>query len=75
MDAYTAVTLTWAELADCLRDWAYHPDHLQRDLEDGSTAGIVLVSAAAILDWFDDDNVIEKMQAIKQQTEQEQINA
>jgi hypothetical protein len=65
--ALDAETLTWAETVKVLRAWALEPDQAYRDLDSG-VLPIVLWRTAAIIEWFDADDVLEKMQAIKQET-------
>jgi hypothetical protein len=64
MNALEAETLTWAELADALRGWAINPSQVVRDFESG-TMPTVLYRTACILDWFDRDDVIERLQALR----------
>jgi hypothetical protein len=50
--ALEAETLTWAELAEALREWAINPSQVVRDFESG-TMPLVLYRTACLLDWFD----------------------
>ena len=66
MNALEAETLSWAELADALREWAVNPSQVVRDFESG-TMPLVLYRTACILDWFDSDDVVERLQVIRRE--------